>query len=205
MRLTIEERLDRKTDKSGGPDACWLWTGKLTHKGIPMVWDGTRGEPARRVVWQLIHGPIPKGRAATITCGTRGCVHPAHLELVLFKSDLAERFWSHVDQSAGPEACWPWKDAASFRNGYGMFRIGWKKPIRQASRIAYELANNVPELKTENVIMHSCDNPPCCNPAHLTLGTHQTNHDDMMAKGRHSHGAKHAEACARGRRTARSA
>lgn len=185
------ERIDERTDKSGGADACWIWTGGHSRKFIPMIYHDGLTPPVRRLIWQMLHGDMKPGRAASTTCGTRLCVHPAHLKLVLFKSDPVERFWSHVDQSAGPEACWPWKDAASFRNGYGMFRIGWKKPLVQASRHAYEITHAV-SLVTEQFVMHACDNPPCCNPAHLSVGSAKDNNDDMWRKGRGSRGEKHA-------------
>lgn len=49
--------------------------------------------------------------------------------------------------------------------------------------MAWELSNAavIPDGKK---VLHSCDNPPCCNPAHLTLGSQAENVSDMLAKGR---------------------
>jgi hypothetical protein len=90
-------------------------------------------------------------------------------------------FESCIDKSAD---CWPWTGA---RNpwGYGVFTEN-KRTI-QAHRRAYELA--VGPIPTGHVVMHKCDNPACCNPAHLAIGTHADNQHDKTAKGRQAKGS----------------
>ena len=90
-----------------------------------------------------------------------------------------ERFWRHVDKRY-PEECWEW---TAFRSPKGYGRISLRHGVFCAShRFAYELAYGpIPEGK---LVMHKCDNPPCCNPAHLRAGTAQENTQDMMDKGR---------------------
>lgn len=93
------------------------------------------------------------------------------------RGPLPERFWAKVDTSG---ECWEWQ---AFRdpNDYGRFEK------RLASRVAYELTNGA--IAQGLHVLHSCDNPPCCNPAHLFLGTHADNMHDMAVKGRtHFHG-----------------
>ncbi len=94
-----------------------------------------------------------------------------------------DRFWSKVNTSAGPDACWPWVGGKHIR-GYGIFSVHRPGVYRswRSHRIAYEQSHGTDPGKL--MVLHACDNPPCCNPSHLFLGTHQDNVDDKVAKGR---------------------
>jgi hypothetical protein len=101
---------------------------------------------------------------------------------------LMERFWSKVDKR-GPDECWEWR-GHRLRAGYGRFGRAGRFPCGQsAHRISWFLTNG--PIPDGFVIRHSCDNPPCCNPAHLIAGTYKENTADMLAKGRHPHGETH--------------
>jgi hypothetical protein len=89
-----------------------------------------------------------------------------------------EAFWSYVDQSGGLLACWPWM-AGRDPGGYGQGPFGW---TRKAHREAYRLIHG--EFDHALDVCHSCDNPPCCNPAHLWTGTRSDNILDARDKGR---------------------
>jgi len=94
-------------------------------------------------------------------------------------ADIA-RFWSHVDVR-GADECWPWTRART-GIGYGRFSVGGRRGrLLTASRVAYELTHG-PLGAAE--ARHRCDNPPCCNPAHLIPGTHAQNMADMAERGR---------------------
>lgn len=89
-------------------------------------------------------------------------------------------FWASIDSSGGPQSCWPWLRNKDSR-GYG--RVRWRSRMGSPHRLAWSLANNA-EVPVGAVVMHVCDNPPCCNPAHLRVGTHRDNVLDKFAKGR---------------------
>lgn len=94
---------------------------------------------------------------------------------------LAARFWSHVDQSGGPDACWPWLGARN-EDGYGLVS---KRTYgdQRAHRVALACKLGRPVL-LGLYALHACDNPPCCNPAHLHEGTAADNSRERNERGR---------------------
>jgi hypothetical protein len=97
---------------------------------------------------------------------------------------LADRMLISVGRSE-PNECWPWKGRVS-STGYGT--IKHRGRTLKAHRVAYEMANG--PIPDGLVVMHICDNPPCCNPNHLRLGTVADNNNDRDQKGRNAHSAK---------------
>ena len=103
---------------------------------------------------------------------------------------VPERFWVMVNQTGGGDYCWPWMGAVlSHRGGYGS--VAWGKRHWRAHRLAYMLATGVDPAAL--CVLHSCDNPPCCNPTHLFLGTRADNSNDMKLKGRSATGNRNGQ------------
>lgn len=101
------------------------------------------------------------------------------------------RLWAKVDKSGGDDACWEWQAKSVITSlGYGAINVDGK--ITVAHRVAWSLVNG--EIPDGLFVCHKCDNPKCCNPSHLFLGTCSDNINDMCAKGRHGmKGKKHTE------------
>lgn len=117
--------------------------------------------------WMLRHGISPRSKT----------------EARWGYATLEEGFWARV--SIGPEGdCWEWQGAHDW-GGYGLFK--YEQRSRRAHRTAWELAfSEVPEGM---LVCHRCDNPGCCNPSHLFLGSPSDNAIDMVDKGRSLRGA----------------
>lgn len=96
------------------------------------------------------------------------------------QGDPVKVFWSRVDKN-GPihpvlkSRCWLWT-GYKLKQGYGQFRS------KKTHRLAY--VHTKGDIPDGMFVCHKCDNPPCCNPDHLFLGTAQDNMTDKVNKGR---------------------
>lgn len=82
-------------------------------------------------------------------------------------------FWLRVQIGEASE-CWIWSGHVSGRYGkYGRLR---------AHRVAYALTKG--EVPAGAVVRHACDNPLCCNPHHLSVGSQRDNIGDARERQR---------------------
>lgn len=93
------------------------------------------------------------------------------------RSSILERLINNLDTSGD---CWLWVGHLSGRDGRGYLRIHGKNEI--ASRVAYKLF--IGSIPNNLFVLHKCDNPACCNPKHLFLGTQSDNMRDAFSKNR---------------------
>lgn len=84
--------------------------------------------------------------------------------------------------------CWLWQGTTN-GYGYGIFLMPGEIPVR-AHRYSYEFFRGK-KIPAGKIVMHSCDNPPCVNPAHLRVGTKDENNKDTGNKRRHNYGLDH--------------
>lgn len=92
---------------------------------------------------------------------------------------VLDRFWSLVLKKSSQE-CWEWQGT---KTSYGYGDMKSYPGERKTHRISWTIHNG--QIPKGMIIRHSCDNPPCVNPAHLLIGTHANNVADKMARKRH--------------------
>ena len=96
-------------------------------------------------------------------------------------------FHAHVDRSAGPLACWPW-GSHRLPTGYGVMNYQGRRTGAHVLAVMLD-GRSVP---AGMLVRHTCDNPPCCNPSHLLVGTYADNARDSIERGRNSRGERHS-------------
>ena len=97
----------------------------------------------------------------------------------------SEKFWARVKKQRS--GCWEWQGCIA-AGGYGSVR--WDGAARRAHRVAAWLSGLIDSVSAptdkavKGFVLHRCDNPACCNPAHLFVGSHADNMQDCLVKGR---------------------
>ena len=86
--------------------------------------------------------------------------------------------WSYIDVKQEAESCWNWKKSTADWRGYGQTHFGGKH--WRSHRLIFFLTNGY----LPPAVMHTCDNPSCCNPSHLIAGTNGLNNTDRAMKKR---------------------
>lgn len=75
--------------------------------------------------------------------------------------------------------CWEFAGPL-MKDGYGRVRLEGKPTLTHRASYIYH-TSSIPEGLH---ILHKCDNPCCCNPAHLYAGTHHDNMKDKVKRAR---------------------
>ena len=159
--------------------------------------DGTWVNRAENVPYGYCHcGCGGKTNLAPRTVPSRGYVKGEPYKFVRYHGGvrgsvarpLEDMFFPRVDER-GDDECWEWQ-GARLAAGYGQFECNYESKL--AHRVAYEFAYGpIPEGL---VVRHKCDNPPCCNPAHLETGTYKDNMQDAAKRNRMPYGEDHKDA-----------
>lgn len=103
-----------------------------------------------------------------------------NMNSIALTKKIVDRFWRNV-RILGENDCWEWKASTYKKSRYGRFSIKRKNLLTH--RVSWVIANSE-EIPFGLMVLHKCDNPPCCNPKHLFLGTQTENMQDMASKGR---------------------
>jgi hypothetical protein len=90
--------------------------------------------------------------------------------------------FKRINMHKGDEnVCWEWTGSLNRSDGRPYYTVSGHR--RLAYSVVLELVSG--DVGEGRIVLHSCDNPICCNPNHLTYGTHQDNMNDMKERDRH--------------------
>lgn len=105
---------------------------------------------------------------------------------------LAARLERMTDRSGGEDSCWEFTGARN-KSGYGWMHVGSQADGSRTRMLAHRVAVLLSgvDIPDGMFVLHTCNNPPCCNPKHLTLGDHAENMRQMVSAGRQEKSDRH--------------
>lgn len=118
---TLLGRLSARIERRG-PDECWPWTGGLFSAGYGRMSVNNRSRPTTRLLWQIVHGPIPPGYLICHHCDNRRCMNMRHW----FLGTQLDNARDKVSKGRMPSF-------AGERNGYAKLTADDVRAIRSAA------------------------------------------------------------------------
>lgn len=112
-------------------------------------------------------------RFVTMKYCSRSCTNESQV------SHRDDRAYIAASTTITQNGCWEWIFNKNHK-GYGQLTKHGKRI--KAHRLSYEAFHG--PIPDGLMVLHSCDNPPCCNPAHLRVGTAKDNMADAVKRGR---------------------
>lgn len=146
--------------------------------------------------WRQLHGDKranPKGRVPGDVIHVEQYTRKT-LPLPNLSLEDCQRIMDKIEVGSTDD-CWEWQGGKNGR-GYGQVRIGGRKGnVYYVTRLLWRLVHGTDPIN--QLICHTCDNPACCNPAHLFLGTDADNMADKVSKGRQARNKGVLHGCAK--------
>lgn len=125
------EFIHSRCKEDGG---CQIWQGSTNGSGHPKMHDRT----CRRVVWELVKGPLPKGKLVTTSCDDVRCLNPEHLKLTT-KSEVSKASNARHSTKLKRAAA----SARTNRAKLGKITMDTARMIRASDRLGIDLAKEL--------------------------------------------------------------
>jgi len=77
--ILLWDRFWAHVKQEGG---CWIWQGKISHRGYALVSAKRQWKLAHVLLHTKLYGPLPSGLERDHLCKRTACIHPGHLEAV---------------------------------------------------------------------------------------------------------------------------